>query len=338
LYYRGEMTITKKDLSFISDIDLRNVLLQRLNELDRVFMANANLSTIFLSISTVEGIFNHLANIFESKIKASVSYPEYTGGKKVGQKKDVDDLTIDEMYSLFKESDLLPEIKDFEQIYRLFRNYRNFIHPQKQSAKDWPSDLGQAQMAIGLLNATVDYLSRFIFVKQLLFEKISGSADFSNNDVLSLPRSSNRQHSFVVLRSSIAEKLSLNFDLELPEGSILNFVFNFKDENNFKMIRLDQRIKSGYTNCLLYCLQKYGWYERFHANVPHAPLKTPLRVEIEIDKTMRKFDFKVDKTSYLFLDNNDTPIDLFKEFTPNLLIGFFNEELLVKITNISISL
>ncbi|MGD0405692.1 MAG: hypothetical protein ABSB10_03480 [Candidatus Bathyarchaeia archaeon] len=338
MYYQAEMTITKKDLSFISDIDLRNVLLQRLNELDRVFMANANLSTIFLSISTVEGIFNHLFNIFKSKIKDSGSYPKYTSGKKMGQPKKVKDITIDDMYLLFKELDLLPDIKDFEQVYRLFRNYRNFIHPQKQSVKDWPSDLGQAQMAIGLLTATVDYLSRFIFIKQLLFEKISGSADFSNNDVLNLPRSDTRQHSFVVLRSPITERLSLNFDLELPEGSILNFVFNFKDEGDFKMIRLDQRIKSRYRNCLLYCPQKYGWYERFHANVPHAPLKNTLHVEIEIDKTMSKFDFKVDKTSYSFLDNKNATIDLFKEFKPNLLIGFFNEELLVKITNISISL
>ena len=332
------MTITKKVLSFISDIDLRNVLLQRLNELDRVFMANANLSTIFLSISTLEGIFSHLAKIFKSRIKASVSYPKYASGNKMGQQKDVDDLTIDEMYSLFKELDLLPDIKDFEQVYRLFRNYRNFIHPQKQSVKDWPSDLGQAQMAIGLLTATIDYLSKFIFIKQLLFEKISGAADFSNNDLLNLPRSDTRQHSFVVLRSPIIERLSLNFDLELPEGSILNFVFNFKDEGDFKMIRLDQRIKSGHTNCLLYCPQKYGWYERFHANISHAPLKSPLRVDIEIDKTMSKFDFKVDKTSYLFVDNNNATIDLFKEFTPDLLIGFFNEELPVKISNISISL
>jgi len=242
------------------------------------------------------------------------------------------------MYSRFKELDLLPDIKDFEQVYQLFRNYRNFIHPQRQSLKDWPSDLGQAQMAIGLLNATVDYLSRFIFIKQLLFEKVSGSADFSDNDVLSLPRSTTRQHSFVVLRSPITERLILNFDLELPEGSILNFVFNFKNEGDFRMIRLDQRFKEKCRNCLLYCPQKYGWYERFRANVPNAPLKSPLPVEIEIDKTMSKFDFRVDKTSYSFLDNNNATIDLFKEFTPNLLIGFFNEELLVKITNISISL
>lgn len=333
------MMMTKKDLSFIGDIDLRNVLLQRLNELDRVFMANANLSTIFLSISTVEGIFNHLADIFKSKIdKASASYPKYTSGKKTGNPKDVDDLTIDEMYLLFRELDLLPEVKDFEQVYRLFRNYRNFIHPQKQSVKDWPSDLGQAQMAIGLLNATVDYLSRFIFIKQLLFEKISGTADFSNNDVLTLPCSDTRLHSFVVLKSPITERLSLNFDLELPEGSILNFVFNFKDEGNFKMIRLDQRMVSGYRNCLLYCLQKYGWYEQFHADIPRAPLKSPLRVEIEIDKAMGKFDFKVEGIAYSFLDKKNATIYLFKEFTPNLQIGFFNEERLVKITNISISL
>ncbi len=63
--------ITRKDISFINDIDLREILRERLNELDRVVIANAHYSTVFLAISTIEGIFKHIGNIYKAEIKNS---------------------------------------------------------------------------------------------------------------------------------------------------------------------------------------------------------------------------------------------------------------------------
>src|SRR5208283_2084647 len=147
----NDQQITQKDLSFINDLDLRVTLLERLNELDRVFLVNGNLSTVFLSISTVEGIFKHLANIFKTKIQALPNYPP---DPVKGGPKDFGKLTIDDLYLLLKDLNILPDVNNFDQVYKLFRDYRNFIHPQAQVKKDWPAGLGQAQMALGLLNAT----------------------------------------------------------------------------------------------------------------------------------------------------------------------------------------
>ena len=73
--------IVKKTLDFIDDKDLQVVIEKRLNELEKVFLVNANLSTIILSISCIEGIFKHVANVFRAEISASTEYPKISVGK-----------------------------------------------------------------------------------------------------------------------------------------------------------------------------------------------------------------------------------------------------------------
>jgi len=55
---------TLKKLNFIDDVKLRDILLKRLNELDGVSSVKANDSTIFMAISTLEGILKHMAAIY----------------------------------------------------------------------------------------------------------------------------------------------------------------------------------------------------------------------------------------------------------------------------------
>ena len=56
---RYQTKLTEKSLDFIDDKALQAVLETRLDEIERVFGVNGNLSTIILSISSVEGIFKH---------------------------------------------------------------------------------------------------------------------------------------------------------------------------------------------------------------------------------------------------------------------------------------
>jgi hypothetical protein len=85
--------ITRKDIDFINDIDLRAMLLERLNELERVFLANGHYSTIFLAISSIEGMLAHIASIFKANIKLSSNYPKNQSGKPI----DFEKLTIDQL-------------------------------------------------------------------------------------------------------------------------------------------------------------------------------------------------------------------------------------------------
>lgn len=321
--------ITRKEINFINDIDLRAVLRDRLNELDKIFLVNANYSTIFLAISTIEGIFKHVANIFKNDIKASSYYPKDSKGKL----KKFDKLTINELYILLKEQNVLPAIKNFEHVYDLFRDYRNFIHPQAQTKKAWPTDLGHAQMAIGLLNATVSYLDRQIFIDKEIFEKIAGNPDYDSSKILNLRLLNSPLHSFLVWNKPVSNTLFLNFDLDLPKDSVFNFVFNFANEGSFKMLRLENR--QIYKNCVLHCTQKYFWRERLIADPESPPDKPVFPLEIKIDFKKKEFTFAVDGTLYSFKDiNTNKVINLFTELKPDLKIGFFNEVGPVSLSNI----
>lgn len=96
MYWHTQVTL--KQLDFVDDLDLRQVLLERLEELDRVFVANANYSTLFLAIGAIEGLFKHLANLYKSEIQA-MTPPDYPITSK-GKKKRFEKLTIEELYRL----------------------------------------------------------------------------------------------------------------------------------------------------------------------------------------------------------------------------------------------
>lgn len=317
--------ITKKDLNFINDLDLRDMLIERLKEMDRVFLVNGNYSTIFLALSTIEGIFKHIAAIFKNEIK----YPSHPKGKP----KHLNELMINELYEVLAKIEILPYIEDFDKFYHHFKDYRNFIHPQVQRKKDWAIDIGQAQMALGLLNATIGYLAKNIFIEKEIFKILAGNPDYYSNTLhLNLHRPP--LQSFLVMKQKLSNYLSLNFDLELSKNSIFNFVFNFVDDGNFKMLRLDNRKRPKTPNCVLHCTQKGVWRIIFNADHLHPPIKTLFSVAIEINFPNKTFSFNADGDSYSFKDAGDNIINLYDEIDSNKKIGFFNEVGTAKLSKI----
>lgn len=327
------MQITNKHLDFISDVDLRKALLERLYELDSVFSVNANYSTIFIALGVIEGIFEHIASIYKSEIQSSSSYPRYPKGGK----KPLDKLTIDELYVELKNLGILPYIPEYESLYRLFRNYRNFIHPKAQVSKGWEINLGQGQLAIGLLNATIQNLDRNIFIGKHIFEKVSGNPNYDSRNVLHLEAGGTPTNSFIILEQSVSQKLIVSFKLELPYGSLLNFVFNFVEEGDFKMVRLDNRRSRRYPNGVLKSSQKYSWKFSLYTN-PLTLDKENFSVKIEIDFSKRLFGFIVDEKQYSFSDRAGNQKDLFNEIEQNKKVGFFNEEGPAKLSELKIEI
>jgi hypothetical protein len=327
--------VTNKQIDFIDDIDLRKTLLERLNELDRIFLVNATYSTIFVAIGAIEGIFAHIATIYKKEIKdlANTTYPKNLKGKS----KDFDKLTIDEVYEELKKLSILPDIPEYKHLYHLFRNYRNCVHPQAQVSKGWDVKLGQAQMAMGLLNATIQNLDRNIFIGKHIFEKLAGTPYYDSGKMLQLNVDRTRHHSFLILKKPITQKLSVTFDLELSRDSLLNFVFNYVNEDDFKMVRLDNRPLPRCLNSVLKSTQKYVWHEKFLADPPKPPAKEQFPVAIEIDLPNRVFEFKVDGQALTFQDANGNNKQLFDEMTPSTRIGFFNEVGPAKLSNIAIN-
>jgi hypothetical protein len=128
----------------------------------------------------------------------------------------------------------------------------------------------------------------------------------------------------------------LNFDLELPKDSIFNFVFNFVDEGNFKMLRLDNRKDTRTPNSLLHCTQKYFWKPTLIGDPLFPPESLSMSVAINIDFPNEAFSFTVNGGRHNFKNSKGKVKDLFDEIRPALKIGFFNEIGTVKLSNISL--
>lgn len=193
-------------------------------------------------------------------------------------------------------------------------------------------------MALGLLNATIGHLAQYIFIDKEIFRKLAGKPDYDSSRVLHLLKVGNTPlHSFLVLNRKVSNTLCLNFDLELTEGSVFTFVFNFKDEGNFKMLRLDSRRYERTPNSVLYCTEKYLWKITLRAKPLHPPRKPLLPVEIKIDFSKKVFSLDVDGDSYSFEDKKDNGRALFDEINRDLKIGLFNELGTVRLSNIRLS-
>jgi hypothetical protein len=322
--------LMENSLDFIDDKALQSVLEARLDELERVFGVNGNLSTIILAISCIEGIFRHLAEIFKKDIRAAQNYPLNQKGKK----KRISDLTIEEMYTLLIGHGILLQIQHFDYFYDIFRNYRNFIHPQAQRKQPWPVGLGQAQMAIGLLNSTIDQLSKYIFIGHEILEKISGRPRYDLSKVHHLDVSNTRTHSFVTLKRKIHDHLDVGCELELGKSAIFNFVFNFVEEGDFSMVRLDNRNNPSTPNALLSSKQRHHWYIVAEADRKQPP-EGLFNLEVKIDTSKKLFLFNVNGAAYSFA-NAQGAVDLFSQFRKGLRVGWFNEIDPVKIMNLKI--
>src|SRR3989304_889247 len=203
--------VTNKRIDFIDDVDLRKTLLERFNELDRVFLVNATYSTVFVAIGAIEGIFRHVASIYKNEIRHSTSYPKNSKGIDTRFR----DLKIEEVYEELKNLGILPDIPEYKHMYFLFRNYRNCIHPQVQVHKGWHIQLGQAQMALGPLNATIQNLDRNLFIGKHIFEKLAGTPYYDSSKMLHLRLDTTPHHSFLMLKMPISQRLLITFDLEL---------------------------------------------------------------------------------------------------------------------------
>jgi hypothetical protein len=326
------MDVTNKELDFINDPDLRRILLDRLAELDRIFQANAHYSTVFVSIGIIEGIFKYLASIYRSEIKSSATYPTNPSGTK----KDFAKLTLDELYIQLKTLKILPDIDGYEHMYKLFRNYRNCIHPQAQVTRRWEIEIGQAQMALGLLNSTIHNLDRNIFIDKFRFEKIAGNPYYESNKELHLRVGNSSLHSFLALVTPITNTLRLTFSLDLPKNSLLNFAFNFVNDSDFKMVRLDSRANSH--NDVLRSSQKYMFNEILLADPRNPPDKEKFSVEIKIDFSNRLFEFSADGAVYTFKDAAGNARNLFDEIESDKRVGFFNEVGPAKLSNVRIEI
>jgi hypothetical protein len=145
-----------RSFSFIKDAELRAIIERDYKELILVlFPGGAWKSTVIMAGSILEAIlFDRLTDpLWNAKAMASSVAPKIKGGATIK----VEDWKLEGLIKVAAAIGLFPQDRadTFDQV---LRDYRNFVHPKKEMKAAHPCSEGEAQLAVGGLNALCDCL------------------------------------------------------------------------------------------------------------------------------------------------------------------------------------
>ena len=278
-----KLEATSKDLNFLSDPELAQIIRTILTEIDSLVIVRAHRSLIYLSISTLEGILSNVLALNINRIQTFPSYPK----KKGGALKKIDDLNLAEKIAIAKDLEIITP--DFFDTFKKFKEFRNYMHPLLEVKDKHALDIGLGQIALGLMNHTISKLEKIRFIQEKIWKVISGIPVYNSSQKqiefkLFRPL---RTHSFLVTEDYAGNNIEVNFDLHIGEDAVFNFVFNYENEERFHMLRFETR-RNEFCG-ILHCEHKYAWrlIEEYNSkwNIKTAE---PNKVLIHIDSTNLK--------------------------------------------------
>lgn len=317
-----QLEATSKDLNFLSDPELAQVIRTILTEIDSLTMIRAHRSLIYLSMSTLEGILSNVLALNINKIKTFTTYPK----KKGGAPKDLKDLKLVHMIAIAKDLQIIAP--DFFDTFKKFKEFRNYMHPLVEVEHKNPLDIGLGQIALGLMNHTISRLEKIRFIQEKIWKVLSGTPIYNSSQKqiefrLFRPL---RTHSFLMTEDYQGNNIEVSFDLHIGENSVFNFIFNYENEERFHMLRFETR-RNEFCG-ILHCEHDHAWHliEEYNSkwNIKTAE---PNKVSIRVEST----NLKLYLNGREELSSKTIPCDNQKG------IGFFNEVSDVYISDLSIT-
>jgi hypothetical protein len=273
-----KLEATSKDLNFLSDPELAQIIKSILTEIDNLAIIRAHRSMIYLSMSTLEGILSNVLALNTKKIRTFDSYPK----KRSGGLKDLDDLVLAEKIEIAKDLGIIAP--EFFETFKKFKEFRNYMHPTLELKNKQPLDVGLGQVALGLMNHTISKLEKIRFIEEKIWEVISGIPlyDSSQKEIEFKLFRPLRTHSFIVTKDYAGNNTEINFNLHIGDDTILNFIFNYENEERYNMLRFETR-KNEFCG-ILRCEHKGGW-QFIEGYKSKWSIKTadPNKVSIRID-------------------------------------------------------
>lgn len=138
-----------KSMSALSlDIQLENVISQRLKEIELCLKSGAYLSVIFLCGSTLEGLLLNEASKDLKKINCSSCAPKDIKGIKK-----LSDWTLNSLIDVAYNIGLIK--LDTKKFSHVLRDFRNYIHPGEQAVQKFNPDKHTAEISWQVLQATI---------------------------------------------------------------------------------------------------------------------------------------------------------------------------------------
>ena len=133
-----------EDLALNENIEL--LVKQRIEEIYKCIENNIALGAIFLIGSTLEGLLLDLAYKYSDKFKNA----------KAGIEKDFEYWNLEKLITVSCELNFID--KDVNDISHNLRNYRNYIHPNKQIKEKFNPDIDTAKIFLQVLIAVINDL------------------------------------------------------------------------------------------------------------------------------------------------------------------------------------
>jgi hypothetical protein len=136
------------------DAVISQILKTRFDEIKNCFSAKANLSVIFISGSSLEGILLGMAIKYPKNFNQSKTAPR----DKEGKVKQFPDWSLSQLIDTSYEIGLLKE--DVKKFSHALRDFRNYIHPFQQVSSGFYPDQNTAKICFQVLKAAIYQLSK----------------------------------------------------------------------------------------------------------------------------------------------------------------------------------
>lgn len=228
-------TLTNKDVEFLSNPDLINILHSVLRELDIVGASQTHRSTTYLAVSAIEGIFGELLNLLNLTPTTASWWPKDHSGKP----KDRSKLTLDDRAKILENESALPT--GFEKLYDPVRVYRNYMHPERELKELSPIAQSVAQLALACLNALIEKYSPQRFAANQIWQVEHGFTKILSNSLIQISPKSAEKHSVLVSERPASAFREITFDVLMPPDTIFNFLFNYSSLDSWRAARIDAR-------------------------------------------------------------------------------------------------
>lgn len=227
---------THKGIDFLSNQRSIEIVRSILMELDTVATAGARRSTVYLALSAMEAIFGDILKVLEPlDAKIRTNWPKTLAGRR----RKLSRLTLQEREQILERAGALPA--RFQPLYAPLREFRNYIHPDRELREPTPIDLSVSQAALGALNAVIEQYSPLRFIGQRKWKVIAGLAHVSSPSQIELPPNPVENLSLLVTEDPGTRFNGIMFDVVIPPGGVFDFVYHYSTKNDFRALRIDKR-------------------------------------------------------------------------------------------------
>lgn len=132
---------------------LSDILMQRIDEINKCLRVKASLAIIILCGSTLEGILLGIAEINIRKFNIAKASPKRNGKGKV-----LHEWKLSELIEVSKESGFITE--DVKKFSHILRDFRNYIHPHQQATQNFNPNIETAKLCCQVLILAISQISR----------------------------------------------------------------------------------------------------------------------------------------------------------------------------------